>query len=177
MTLIDTLIKKAEELELQAKAEKLAQQAEVYLAKAVERTGQATHDNRDKISAFLDKAGQTLDERTEGKYHDKVAKLRTQVDKGIVKIADQRPGAAAARAAGEEPDPFATTSADPFAGEDPFAEPSDPFAESAGAVDPFAEDAQVSDPWSDAQTWADGEGAAPTPPVTHVGEEPTHPTP
>lgn len=91
MTLIDTLIKKADELNLPTKAEQALRQADTYLTKAIEKAGQATHDNQDKVAAFLDKAGRTIDEKTQGKYHTAVTKVRTQVDKGIVKLAEQRP--------------------------------------------------------------------------------------
>lgn len=93
MTLIDNLIKKADELNLPTKAEQALRQADTYLHKAIEKAGQTTHDNQDKVTAFLDKAGRTIDEKTQGKYHSTVTKVRTQVDKGIVKLADQRPSA------------------------------------------------------------------------------------
>ena len=92
MTLIDNLIKKADELNLPTKAEQALRQADTYLTKAIEKAGQTTHDNQGKVAAFLDKAGRAIDDKTQGKYHSTVTKVRTQVDKGIVKLAEQRPG-------------------------------------------------------------------------------------
>ena len=73
MTFMDKLKSKAEEFDLQGKADRLAD------------------ENRDKVERVLDKAGAAIDERTEGKYAIKVARAKQQVSKGVDKLAEQRP--------------------------------------------------------------------------------------
>lgn len=92
-TFVDKLMEKAEELELQRKADELIEAATKLAHETVERAGSLAHDNLDKVEGFLDKAAAKVDEQTDGKYHDKVAKAREQASKGVAKLADQRPEA------------------------------------------------------------------------------------
>ena len=90
MGFMDKLKQKAEEYDLQGKADKLAEQIEKGTQQAVEKAGELAHDNRDKIATGIDKAGATFDERTQGKYADKVAKAKDLAAKGVDKVAEQR---------------------------------------------------------------------------------------
>jgi len=92
MTFMDKLKRKAEELDLQGKAGQLADGATKAAQRAKEKAGALADENRDKVGNVLDKAGVAIDERTEGKYADKVAKAKQQVSKGVDKLAEQRPG-------------------------------------------------------------------------------------
>ncbi len=92
-TFVDKLIQKAEELELPRKADELVEAATKLAHETVEKAGALAHDNRDKVEGFLDKAAAKVDEQTDGKYHDKVAKAREQAGRTVGKLADQRPGA------------------------------------------------------------------------------------
>lgn len=94
MGFMDKLKQKADEYDLQGKADKLAQQIEKGTQQAVEKAGELAHENRDKIATGIDKAGATFDERTQGKYSDKVAKAKDLAAKGVDKVAEQRPGVA-----------------------------------------------------------------------------------
>lgn len=85
---------KAEEWDVQGKAEKLASEVEKVAHEAKDKAAQLADENRDKVAGALDKAGAKLDERTEGKYGDKIRKAKEQVNKGVVKLAEQRPAAA-----------------------------------------------------------------------------------
>lgn len=58
---------------------------------AKEKAGQLAHDNRGKILGAFDKIASTLDQKTSGKYSDKIAKAKDAAVKGTDKIADQRP--------------------------------------------------------------------------------------
>jgi len=90
MTFMNKLKSKAEELDLQGKADQLADAATKAAQRATEKAGQLADENRDKIESVLDKAGAAIDERTDGKYAAKVAGAKQQVSKGVDKLAEQR---------------------------------------------------------------------------------------
>ncbi len=60
---------------------------------AKEKAGQLAHDNKDKFAGMLGKLTSKIDEKTQGKYHDKLEKAQDAALKGADKLADQRPGA------------------------------------------------------------------------------------
>ena len=91
MTFMDKLKNKAEELDLQGKADRLADAATKAAQQAKEKAGELADENRDKVEHVLDKAGAAIDERTDGKYAIKVARAKQQVSKGVDKLAEQRP--------------------------------------------------------------------------------------
>ncbi len=69
---------------------KFEEQAEAVLNAAIEtfgrarvRAGELAHENRAKIDEALEKAGQVVDEKTGGKYHDAVEKVKAQAAKGV----------------------------------------------------------------------------------------------
>ncbi|MEO7069180.1 MAG: antitoxin [Nostocoides sp.] len=98
-TFVDKLLEKADELELQRKADEVIDAAAKLAHEALGKAGALAHDNRDKVEGFLDKAAAKVDEQTDGKYRDKVAKAREQASRGVATLADQRPGAHADDAA------------------------------------------------------------------------------
>jgi hypothetical protein len=55
--------------------------------------------NRDKVEAGLDKAGDIVDQKTGGKHHDKIEKALDKADEGLDKWAPD------AKAAPQEPAP------------------------------------------------------------------------
>jgi ElaB/YqjD/DUF883 family membrane-anchored ribosome-binding protein len=83
---------KAEEWDVQGKADKLAAEVDKVAHDAKHKAAELADDNRGKIRENLDKAGAKIDERTEGKYADKVAKAKETVAGGVDKLAEQRPG-------------------------------------------------------------------------------------
>ncbi len=83
---------KAEEWDVQGKAEKLAAEVDKVAHEAKDKAAELADENRGKIRENLDKAGAKIDERTEGKYADKVAKAKDTVVGGVDKLAEQRPG-------------------------------------------------------------------------------------
>ncbi len=90
MTFMDRLKQRAEELDLQHKADQFADAATKAAHEARERVGELAHENRAKVAEVVEKAGAAVDERTDGKYADKVAKAKQQVAKGVDKLAEQR---------------------------------------------------------------------------------------
>jgi ElaB/YqjD/DUF883 family membrane-anchored ribosome-binding protein len=83
---------KAEEWDVQGKAEKFAAEVDKVAHEAKDKAAELADDNRGKIRENLDKAGAKIDERTEGKYADKVAKAKDTVVGGVDRLAEQRPG-------------------------------------------------------------------------------------
>jgi hypothetical protein len=83
---------KAEEWDVQGKAEKLAAEVDKVAHEAKDKAAELADENRGKIRENLDKAGAKIDARTEGKYADKVAKAKDTVVGGVDKLAEQRPG-------------------------------------------------------------------------------------
>ena len=108
-TVTDKLIAKAKELGLPPKTEDFLRQADKAVTEAVAKAGSYTDQNREKISSALDKAGKAVDERTQGKYADKIAKARVQAEKGLDKLAEQKSAGTSTGSAGDVPlDPEAT---------------------------------------------------------------------
>ncbi|GAB2774523.1 hypothetical protein GCM10027039_39850 [Terrabacter koreensis] len=130
MSFLDKLKKKAEELDLETKAKHLQEQAAAAAKQAREKAGDYAAQNREKIDGYVETAASKIDEKTEGKYADKVAKVKEQVGHGVDKVAEGHTsgpttatGAAAAAGAtdvtGGDPypvDPESPT-ADPAAGQ------------------------------------------------------------
>jgi len=128
MSFMDKLKKKAEELDLETRARHLQEQAAAAAKQAREKAGDFAVDNREKIDGYVETATSKIDEKTEGKYADKVVKVKETVGRGIDKVAEGRTsgpttatGSAAAAGAtdvtGGEPfpaDPEAPTPAGPL---------------------------------------------------------------
>lgn len=93
MSFLDKMKKKADELGLVEKAEHAAKQAR-------EKAGELAAENRDKIDNVVTKAGSAIDQRTEGKYADKITKAKEQIAKGVDKVAEKDPGHGPAGASG-----------------------------------------------------------------------------
>lgn len=96
MPLNDSLKKAVDDLELERRLEEFGKFAQKTYDGVRAQVGTLTHDNRDKVDGWVAKATSLVDERTEGKYHDKVAKFSAAVGTGLDKVAEQRPGAAGA---------------------------------------------------------------------------------
>ncbi len=151
MGFLDRVKQKAEEYDVLGKAERAAAEIEKASQQAVGKAGELAHENRDKVSAGLDKAGQAIDSRTEGKYADKVAKAKGAVAKGVDKVAEQRPRPSAGGPMAK-PDPAAPT-------------PPTPVKESADPVDaptpvdaPVPLDSPAPPTWGPPDPPADGHG-------------------
>lgn len=85
---------KAVEWDVQGKAEKVAAELDKVAHEAKDKAAEYADDNRGRIRDGLDKAGAKFDERTEGRYSDKIAKAKETVSGGVDKLAEQRPGGA-----------------------------------------------------------------------------------
>ena len=101
-TITETLKAKLDELDLDRRLDELTRATEDAVKKAVAHAGDLAHDNREKVSALLDKASAVIDEKTDGKYRDQVTKVRTQVETGVDKLAAKRPGPVVSDATDED---------------------------------------------------------------------------
>lgn len=88
MSFMDKLKKKAEELDLESKAKHLQEAAAHAAKQAREKAGDFAVENREKIDSYVETATAKIDEKTEGKYADKVAKVKEQVGRGVDKVAE-----------------------------------------------------------------------------------------
>ena len=88
MSFMDKLKKKAEELDLETKAKQLQEAATQAAKQAREKAGDFAVENREKIDGYVETATTKIDEKTEGKYADKVAKVREHVGRGVDKVAE-----------------------------------------------------------------------------------------
>ena len=84
----DETPEQAEELDLETRAKQLQDTATQAAKQAREKAGDYAAQNRDKIDGYVETATTKIDEKTEGKYADKVAKVREQVGRGVDKIAE-----------------------------------------------------------------------------------------
>lgn len=89
-TVLRDLEAKAKEMELDKKLTIFADQADQFLRDAATRAGDYAAENRERVEATLDKAGAKVDEKTEGKYHSYVGKVRAGVLTGVDWVAEQR---------------------------------------------------------------------------------------
>ena len=89
-TVIRDLEAKAKEMELDKKLTTFADQADHYLRVAATRAGEYAAENRERVETTLDKAGAKVDEKTDGKYHRTVDKLKTGVLTGVDWVVEQR---------------------------------------------------------------------------------------
>lgn len=88
MSFLDKLKQKADEMGLKEKAEHVADEAKKMAEQAKEKAGDLAAENKEKVESAFDKAAAKIDEKTEGKYSDKLAKAKEQVSKGVDKIAE-----------------------------------------------------------------------------------------
>lgn len=125
MKITDQIKAKAEELDLQNKVNDLSEKAKKGLSdakvkaeavaadskdKAIKgmndaksKAGSVAHDSKEKVEGLLEKAGSTIDEKTDGKYAETVAKVKSKTTELVDKVASNRPDADTPPATPEEP--------------------------------------------------------------------------
>ena len=96
MPMNESLKKAVDDLDLERRLDEFGKFAQKTYDGVRAQVGTLTHDNREKVDGWVAKATTLVDERTEGKYHDKVAKFSAALGTGLDKVAEQRPEAAGA---------------------------------------------------------------------------------
>ena len=87
----ETLKQKIDELDLDARLNEFSDRAEQAFKRALDKAAEYAHEHRDDVDRLLTRASTSIDERTEGKYADKVTKVREQLDRGVERLAERRP--------------------------------------------------------------------------------------
>jgi RNA-splicing ligase RtcB len=88
----ETLRAKLEEYDVERHLSDVAETVEHVVRQGVSRAGEFTHQHKGDIDRLLDKAATAVDRRTEGRHADKINQLRGSLERGVEKIAEQRPG-------------------------------------------------------------------------------------
>jgi len=96
MAMNESLRKAVDDLDLDRRLDEFGKFAQKTYDGVRAQVGTLTHDNREKVDGWVAKATTLVDERTDGKYHDKVAKFSAALGTGLDKVAEQRPDAPAA---------------------------------------------------------------------------------
>lgn len=94
MNVNDQLKAKIDEIDVDAKITQLTETATALLATVKEQAASLVGENRTKVDEIIEKATAVLDEKTEGKYHDKVEKAKASFASGLDKLEDSRDASA-----------------------------------------------------------------------------------
>jgi hypothetical protein len=86
----ETLKQKIDDLDLDRRLNEAVVQAEKAVTQAVESAGSYAHEHRDDVERLLTRFSTSIDERTDGKYADQVTRVRTQLERGVDKLAERR---------------------------------------------------------------------------------------
>jgi hypothetical protein len=139
---------KAVDWDVQGKAEKLAAEVDRVAHEAKDKAAEYADDNRGKIREGLDKAGAKIDERTEGRYSDRLAKAKDTVSGGVDRLAEQRPGGATPRTTPPPGSGYA-----PGAAAGTSASSAQPYAPEPYTPDPIDLPAPIDEPPSPGTGW------------------------
>jgi ABC-type nitrate/sulfonate/bicarbonate transport system substrate-binding protein len=86
----ETLKQKIDELDLDRRFNELAESAEQAVVRALDTAADYAREHRDDVERLLTRASTAIDERTDGKYADKVTMVREQLDRGVEKLTERR---------------------------------------------------------------------------------------
>jgi hypothetical protein len=89
----ETLKKKIDELDLDKRLNALVDDAEKTFHKVLGRAGSLAHERREEIERTFDRFSDVVDERTAGRYADRVEQVRERLDLGLDRLAERRPEA------------------------------------------------------------------------------------
>jgi hypothetical protein len=82
---------KLEEYELDRHLDELADTVEHAVRQGVAKVGELAHDHKGDIERLLDRAAGVVDRRTEGKHAATIDQVRGSIERGVDRIAEQRP--------------------------------------------------------------------------------------
>ncbi len=89
-TINETLKQKIDEWDLDRRLNELVDGAEKVFHRAVETAAEVAHERRDDVDRVLDTLTTKLDERTDGKYAERVTQVRGHVENGLDRLAEHR---------------------------------------------------------------------------------------
>jgi hypothetical protein len=82
---------KFEEYDVEGHLEDFAAQIEHVVRQGLETVGALAHEHRDDIGGFLSRTAEALDRRTDGRHAETISQVRGQLERGVERIAEQRP--------------------------------------------------------------------------------------
>jgi len=85
----ETLKQKIDELDLDKRLNELTGQAETALNRALDGASGYARDHRSDLDRWVQRATETLEERTGGRYSDKVARVRDGLSDGVSRLAER----------------------------------------------------------------------------------------
>ena len=91
MSYADQIKAKLKQSDVEGKLAGLVDGGEKLVNGTVQRAGGLAHERRSDVEALMQKAGGTVNEKTDGKYADRVAKVRDLLLAGVDKVAERRP--------------------------------------------------------------------------------------
>ncbi len=91
MSFSDEIKAKIKDAEIEKHLSSFINEAEEFVDTSVGKAGSLAHDKRDNVEEWLDKATTKVNEKTDGKYADAVAKVRQAVLTSVDKVAEKRP--------------------------------------------------------------------------------------
>ncbi len=91
MTFAEDLKSKIKDADVEKQLTALVDDATHLMEAAVGKAGTVAYDKRDDVEVWLDSAAGKVNERTDGKYAENLAKAQAAFLTGIDKIAEQRP--------------------------------------------------------------------------------------
>jgi hypothetical protein len=90
MTITEQLKRMLDELEIERHVTEAAADLERAVITGVGRAGSLAHERRTDIGEWLERAAGAINDRTEGRYADQVAGVRSQIESGVERLAEQR---------------------------------------------------------------------------------------
>jgi len=82
----DRLKQAVDDLEIEAKVQAAATAAEDAVVRGLDAAGRFVADHRTDIETLLDRAGDVIDQRTAGRYADRVDRVRGELSAGIARL-------------------------------------------------------------------------------------------
>ena len=86
----ETLKQKIDELDLDRRINEAVENGEQLLRRAVETAGDLAHDHRDDVDRVLDRLTDSIEERTDGRFSDRLVQVRDSLDTGLGRLAQRR---------------------------------------------------------------------------------------
>ena len=90
MSIADELQQLIADLDVERRVTEAASDLERAAAMLAQRVGTLAAERRDDVDGWLARAGQVIDDGTDGRYADSVARLREQLIAGLDRLAEHR---------------------------------------------------------------------------------------
>ena len=98
--LADQIRAKLDEYDVDRHLNELATTLESALRLGMAKAGDLAHEYRGDIERLIEQAASAVDRRTDGRHAETISQVRGSLERGVEKIADQRPGDTPDEAAG-----------------------------------------------------------------------------